>query len=209
MKSWMLYTLFVSVSTFANAQSAKQIIENTKKHYQENQSFSSNIQFEIDIPEIATQSFEGKIYLKGDKYRFVLDNQEFISDNVTQWHWVKQNVNEVQLSYISNNEDAITPSKVFGKYLNGSSYLIVNQSKFDNELLTEIEISPNEKLNDEFFKIKTVINQNHHLKQMTLFANDGSVYRFSISNEQEENLDDRLFQFHASENPNVEIIDLR
>lgn len=209
MKSWILYTFVMLSSIVLHAQSAEQIIEQTKQHYQINSSFSSTIQFEIDVPEISTQSFEGKIYLKGEKYRFVLDDQEFISDNVTQWHWIKQDVNEVQLSYISTNEDAITPSKIFGKYLTGSRYVVINQSSFNNEQLTEIEISPNKELSDDFFKMKAVINQNYHLKQMTLFAKDGSVYRFSISNEKKENINDRLFQFHANENPNVEIIDLR
>lgn len=193
----------------AFTQTANELIEQTKKHYQANESFSANIQFEIDVPEIATQVFEGKIYLKGEKYRFVLNEQEFISDNVTQWHWIKQGIDEVQLSYVANNEDAITPSRVFGKYLEGSSYLMINQSKIGEEQLTEIEINPNAQLSAEFFKVKVVINQEHKIQQMTLFAKDGSVYRFTISNEKKENLKDNLFEFQSEENPNVEVIDLR
>lgn len=211
MKSLLFYLLFASFATLVQAQTADEIMKNTKEHYQANQSFSANIKFEIDVPEISTQTYAGKVYLKGEKYRFVLDDQEFISDNVTQWHWLKNGVNEVQLSYVANNENAITPSRVFGKYLEGSQYSIINQTQIGEAFLTEVEIIPNQNIDSEFFKVKVVVNQNSEVQQMTLFSKDnGAVYRFSISNEQVvQDMDDKMFEFQKQENPNVEFIDLR
>lgn len=209
--SILFILLLFSSTTFAQKDSAKQIIDRVKNYYQSNQSFSADILFEVDIPESQNQVMNGKIYLKGNKYKFELDEQVIISDDVNLWHWSKGEINEVQVSYVKNDENIITPAKVFSEFLSGYSYKLDGTPTIDGQQLALIEITP-KKIDDyqDIFKIKVVVNTKQHtVKNMKIFYKDGVVYNFEVSNEQKVKKDDSFFQFSKAEHPEVELIDLR
>lgn len=216
-KSLMRY-LFVIIAFFfaslslAQTDSSKAILESVRKHYQNNTSFTADVVFEIDVPESPKQVMDGKIYLKENKYRFVLDNQEIISDDVNLWHWTKEDgINEVQVSYVKEDENVITPTKIFDEFLKGFAYRLVHTTKHEGNNIALIEITPVQKNDTEdIFKVKVVVNKDKNsLQEMNIFSKDGVVYTFKIVNEKAESLSDDIFSFKTSENPNVEVIDLR
>lgn len=207
----ILFLLLLPLGLFSQTNSAEKYIEKIQDRYQSQKSFSADIVFEIDIPESEKQIMKGKIYLDGDKYKFVLDDQEIISDNMNIWHWAKGDVNEVQVSYVENNEDVITPSKVFNEFLNGYAYKLNNVTTVNGEEVALIEIIPEKK--DDFqdiFKIKVVARTvNNSIKQMQVFTKDGTVYSFKISNENTLSLKDSFFKFNLQEHKGISLIDLR
>ena len=206
----IFFVIFASFS-FAQNQSAEEIIEQVKQHYQSNEAFSADVSFEIDIPESENQLMEGKIYLKGNKYNFMFDDQEIISDDVNMWHWSKGDINEVQVSYVKEDESVITPAKVFNEFLDGYSYKLDSTPTVNGEQLALIEITPKEISDyEDIFKIKVVSKlADHTIKNMQIYTKDGTVYEFDVSNEQTEQFGDSVFTFNETDHPDVQLIDLR
>ena len=206
----IFFVIFASFS-FAQNQSAEEIIEQVKQHYQSNEAFSADVSFEIDIPESENQLMEGKIYLKGNKYKFMFDDQEIISDDVNMWHWSKGDINEVQVSYVKEDESVITPAKVFNEFLDGYSYKLDSTPTVNGEQLELIEITPKEISDyEDIFKIKVVSKlADHTIKNMQIYTKDGTVYEFDVSNEQTEQFGDSVFTFNETDHPDVQLIDLR
>ena len=191
--------------------SAEEIISKVRKHYQSNQSFSADVRFTIDIPESQNQVMDGKIYLKGNKYKFVLNEQEIISDDVNLWHWNKGDINEVQVSYVQEDETVITPAKIFDEFLRGYSYKLDSTPTINGEKLALIEITPQSRNDfDDIFKVKVVTKLNSStIKEMQIFTKDGTVYTFTVSNEKKAQLGNDLFTFNEANHPEVQVIDLR
>lgn len=208
---YIIPLLLFGLNVFAQTENADAYIQKIQDRYRTQQSFSADIVFEIDIPESENEVMDGEIFLKGDKYKFVLNDQEIISDNMNVWHWAKGNINEVQVSYVEENEDVITPSKVFNDFLQGYSYKLDKLTKINGEELALIQIIPEQK--DDFqdiFKIKVVARTaNSSIKEMQVFTRDGTVYNFKVSNEKAVSLNDSFFKFRAEENDDVTVIDLR
>jgi len=55
------------------------------------------------------------LYVKGNKYKVQVKNQEVISDNKTVWTYIKD-ANEVQVNDYEPDENSITPSQIFTIY---------------------------------------------------------------------------------------------
>ena len=208
---YILLLIVFPMFGFSQNDDAKEYINEIQNRYRTQQSFSADVTFEIDIPESENQVMDGKIFLKGDKYKFVLDDQEIISDDMNIWHWAKGKVNEVQVSYVEDNEDVITPSKVFNDFLVGYSYKLDNVTVVNGEEVALIQIIPEQKDDyQDIFKIKVVARTaNNSIKEMQVFTRDGTVYSFKIRNETTANLNDSFFQFNPKEHAEVNVIDLR
>ncbi|MBX2845710.1 MAG: outer membrane lipoprotein carrier protein LolA [Saprospiraceae bacterium] len=170
--------------------------------------FATDFEFKMDIPESGVESRKGILYLKGDKYRLVMNEEEIISDNVNVWHWTKS-VNEVQVNYFDNDEEIISPSDIFSMYLKGFGYKLITEAKYQGVNVALIELVPAARDRD-YFKVKVVVDTDaHQLQQMQVFFKDGIVYTFNFSELRPKNLEDWFFEFDSARHPEVEIIDLR
>ncbi len=206
------FIVFLSLTAFAGmaqrSSNATEILENVREHYDKSKGFSADFVFTIDIPEQDNQVMKGKLFLKGDKYRLQMDDQEIISDDITLWQWMKS-VNEVQVNYVEQDENMISPSRIFSLYLKGHKYQHLSSTKFEGRNIALIEIVPEDR-STEYFKIKATVNTDKdQLEEMQIFYKDGTVYTFRIRNEKTTSLLDNFFSFIHKEHPEVELIDLR
>ncbi len=197
---------------FTQADSAKSILEHVRKHYNPDYGFEADFTFEIDFPETESVVTDGHLYLKGDKFRYITKNEEYISNNLTLWVWSKGNgINEVQVSYIDEDEDIITLSDVFNVYLKGFAYKLISETKHQGRNIALIELVPISR-NDTnpYFKVKTVVDTDkNQLDQLQVYYKDGTVYTFNVKNEKPSVLTEAHFQFNVAEHAEVEVIDLR
>ncbi len=199
-------------SSYGQVVSAKDIVEKVREHYNPNYAFKAKFNLEIDYPENEAVNTNGTLYLKGDKFRFVTDNEEYISNSLNLWVWTKTNgINEVQISYVEDNDGILSMSDVFNVYLKGFAYKLISQTTKDNHNVALIELIPAQRDdNNPYFKVKSIINtEENELDQLQVFFKDGSVYTFSIKNEEPTVLVDAHFEFDESEHAEVEVIDLR
>jgi len=203
-----MFLMVVGITVFGQSKDPAAMLERVKANYSKLGAFSSDFEFEIDMPESENQVMEGKLYLKGEKYRLVTDDQEIISDNINIWHWTKS-VNEVQVNYYDNDEEILSPSDIFSMYMEGFAYKLVAETHKSGKNVALIELIPSRR-SKEFFKVKVVIDtDSDELVQMQIFFKDGIVYTFKIKSQQPASLEDDFFSFAAEKFPEVEVIDLR
>jgi len=214
MLKYFLTILAISLllPTFSQTVSSKEILKDVREHYGGDYAFEADFIMEIDIPEATTTTMEGTLSLNGERFKFQMEDQTVISDNVNLWYWTSTpDINEVQISYIEDTEDIISPSDIFGDYLKGFLYKIIGETTSDGKELVLIELIPAKKDDkNPYFKVRVVVEPlTDQLHQLQVFYKDGTVYTFKIKNETQASFTNNFFSFDENSNPNTEVIDLR
>jgi outer membrane lipoprotein carrier protein len=156
-----------------------------------------------------SDGYNGTVSIKGEKYRLNIAGQTVIYNNNTTWTYIKS-ANEVQINSVEENEDAVTPNKIFdGSYLNNFRPKLINESTKGGRNTATIDLVPLK--GKSYFKVRVEIEKN--LKQILSFAvydKNGSVYSYTINKFQPNvKVNDADFIFKASDFPGAEINDMR
>ena len=105
----------------------------------------------------STKTETGVIYMKGSKYKIVVDGQEIYSDGTNMWTYDKAD-NEVQVSKVDHSANVITPDKLFTNFYDKDYlYKLNDESKKGTRIIQEIELTPRDKTNT-FFKVLLYID---------------------------------------------------
>jgi outer membrane lipoprotein carrier protein len=185
-------------------------LEAMSKKYKAFTSFEANITSSMtNEVEGIKEEFKGKITVKGDKFRLVMDEQEIINNGTTVWTYLPA-AKEVNIDNYDPNSEDINPSKIYEIYKKGYKYLHVGEKTESGVVYEEIDLSP-EKKDAQFFKIKMIINKkDKSIQSWTMFDKSGNKYKYTISKfTPNVNVADALFAFDPKKYPGVEVIDLR
>lgn len=150
------------------------------------------------------ESQEGILYLQEDLYRLELKGQTIISDGETSWiHLIDEE--EVQITEIDDEEETISPSKMFTIYQEGYKYQFVTEKS--QEYI--IDLFP--EVSGSFTKIELRINKaKMHIVGFTLYDKSGNEYSYDVKQfVPNKTFAADFFQFNAELHPEVEVIDLR
>ena len=206
--------LFITIAP-ASAQKdakAKELLDKTSVMFNQaggmSASFSTNVK---DDANKINQSFEGQIFLKGEKFYLSTPDQEVYFDGKTQWTYDK-NIGEVSiLNPQPQDIQTLNPVSVFELYKTDCNYKFKGE-KTDNQKrkVQEVSLFPTNSKVD----IKQVDIQINPSDSMPVFFfivyNDRSEFRIYVNKYQTKlNLPDSRFVFDAKKYPNVEINDLR
>lgn len=146
---------------------------------------------------------EGVLYIKENAYRLEMEAQTIISDGETNWIYLKDD-QEVNITD-SDEEEDFNPSKIFTIYENDYKF------KFIKEEAQKYYIELYPKTEGMFSKMEMVISKTKmEVQSLTMFDKNNSQYSYLISKfitNQEFNKG--FFQFNTSDNPDVDVIDLR
>ncbi|MDR2955745.1 MAG: outer-membrane lipoprotein carrier protein LolA [Prevotella sp.] len=201
--------LFISV--MASAQNARSILDKASEIY--NQSGGITAAFTLDTKDTkqgATYSYDGKAYMKGDKFRIEIPDAITWFDGETQWVYVKD-TEEVNVSNPTGDElQAISPSSLFSIYKSGFNLKYKGEKKDNTKLLYEIELTPENK-NSEFSRIIVQIDKGSNMfHRITLVDKVGLENILTIKKYMtQQELPDQTFRFNKSDYPDVEVVDLR
>lgn len=155
------------------------------------------------------EEFKGKITVKGDKFRLLLDDQEIINNGTTVWTYLPS-AKEVNIDNFDPGSDDINPSKIFDMYKKGFKYLYLADKTENGVLCEEIDLVP-EKKDAQYFKIKMMISKkDKSIMSWTMFDKSGNRYKYSITKFVPNlKIEDSFFTFDPKKFPGVEVIDLR
>ena len=157
-----------------------------------------------------TDTYSGKIILKGDKYKVDVMNSEIFFDGKTMWTYLPD-VNEVSISDATMMEDSLLdPTNIFSFYESGFKYIYAGETTINGKKVDIIDLFP-EKRDQIFSRIKVYIyKDNLQIAKLSQIGRDGNNYIIDIK-KMEINVptDDSFFRFDASKYPGVEVIDLR
>lgn len=164
--------------------------------------FSQNVKNEI--AEV-NESLNGKIFVKGDKYKLEVAGQEIFNNGEEVWSFNKE-LGEVTVTVYDPAEQEINLGNIYDLYKEGYKYNLVTTSAAGERF---VELDP-ESRDKSYYKIKMTIDKNDELKNFTVLERSGNIYFYEIKGfEPKPNLTDATFNFDMAKHPNVELIDFR
>lgn len=208
-----LFALFILI-TFTiglSAQNAREILDKASETY--NKAGAVTASFTLDSKDTKAQSmhsYDGKAFMKGNKFRIEIPDAITWFDGTTQWVYIKD-TEEVNISNPTGEElQAISPSVLFNIYKKGFNLSYKGEKRINGKSLYEVELIPQKKGGD-FTKIAVLIDKaNNIFSKITVTDKAGIENILTIKSYQAgSNLTDNVFQFNKKDFPRAEVVDLR
>jgi outer membrane lipoprotein-sorting protein len=210
-----LFTVFALI-TAINAQDpdvfkAKEILdkvaEKTKNYSTIRADFSITLE---NLQAKVSDTYTGKITLKGDKYKDDVMNTETYFDGKTMWTYLPD-ANEVSISDASMMEDSLLdPASIFTVYEKGFRYIYAGEATINGKKVDIVDLFP-EKRDQPYSRIKVfVYRDNLQFARLSQIGRDGNNFIIDIK-KMEINVpaDDTMFKFDTKKYQGIEVIDMR
>jgi outer membrane lipoprotein carrier protein len=200
-----------SSSAGKNDPKAKVVLDGVSKRFKSLKSVIANFVLKVEgANNSVSDTKKGSVYVKGSKYKVIMDGQEIISDNQTSWTYAKD-VNEVTISNVDHSNSSMTPAKIFTNFYDKDFlYRLNGETTEKGKVLQNIELTPTDKSKNFFKVLVDVDKKNQTLARMKVFEKNGNRYTYEITNFTPNGaVKDDLFTFDAKKYPNVEVVDLR
>ncbi len=211
--------MLVSVSAFAqkpvdrkiaNDPAAKTLLDKVSAKYQ---SYTSlEVTFKLSIVskvDDLTESMNGNVWLKGQKYRVNTGDIEIICDNVKRWMILKGE-KEVQISFYEPDANNIeSPSQLFTIYKNNYYYMLDGTEALNGKQLTRVKLIPIDAKNSPYSNIYLLIDAENVIRKARIVGKDGVEYNWQIVTFNPNiKIDESKFGFAPAQYPGYNIEDL-
>lgn len=194
-----------------NAAIAKKILDDVNKRYSAFPSSESSFSILVEnaAGELA-KSQEGKVYVKGDKYRLQTDEMLRMSDGTTIWTYFPGE-KEVQITEYEGNETEINPARLYKLYEKGYLLLYMGEESIEGQPYQLIDLTPLDK-SSPYFKIRLIVSKTTRLlTQAKIFSRNGTHYTYRINkiDTKPTPRENSYFVFDTAAYGDIEINDLR
>jgi outer membrane lipoprotein-sorting protein len=198
---------------------AKSILDKVSSKTKSYKTIKSDFSYNMEnLQDGVNETFEGTVFVKGDKFKLLLMGTETYSNGKNRWVYMPDE-DEVNLYDVekkdrkknNNNDDVLrNPSDLFNIYNKGFKYKYISEVAENGRKLYLIELVPRNK-KKSFFKIKVKVDKaKYQLYSIKYFSKDGNRYTIKIKNfKPNVKMNDAMFTFNTKENPDVELIDMR
>jgi outer membrane lipoprotein-sorting protein len=207
--------LFAFAANAQNDAKAKKILDEVSAKTKTYKSIVSDFVLKIDNKKTNVhETQQGKVFLKGVKYKLEIANQTIINDNKTIWTVIKD-AEEIQINNAddkSKKEDAITPSNIFTVYEKNFKYEFFKEEK-DKKGASKylIKLFPSEPKGKNYHTIILTIDKaSKQINSMKILGKDGVETTYILKNFRVNDvLDDAMFTLNTKSYPKYEVVDLR
>ncbi|MCO5229846.1 MAG: outer membrane lipoprotein carrier protein LolA [Chitinophagales bacterium] len=221
LKRFLLYTClsFIYISnisakieqsnTTMNDPKAKLVMDKASEIYKQSTGIHAKFSQLIDVPGGKSNTKQGEIFLKGNKYKIKLSDQEIYCNEKSVWTYLKD-VNEVQVNDYEPDPSDINPSNMFNIYQKDFYYIKIQDEVIQGQSCNVIDLTPKDK-SRSYFKVRLWINkQTNILSRIKIFDKNGYRYTYTIQSvNNKAKIEDATFNFEKSQYPGVRIEDLR
>jgi chaperone LolA len=209
MKKLVIFSALISWAVASSAQydpEAKAVLDAMSGKYKKVAAFSAQFTQKIENTSAGIEEeIEGKITVKGTKYKLDVIESEIYNNGKEVWVYTPD-MKEVTVSKYNPAEEEITPGNVYDIYKKGFKYALISQLPNGDKV---IELDP-EKRDKTYHKIRLIIEKDNSLKSFTVFEKSGSKYVYSVKGFTPiTTLDDSFFTFNVAKHKDVEVIDFR
>ena len=154
-------------------------LDKIRKKYDAYQSLEADFRLEIAIPEMPTETQQGKLAKDGDKYRMELGSYGAISDGTAVW-LLLHNHKEVQINDLPGEDDPtslLSPEAMLNFYDRGEyAYYLTTEMMEKGRLIQQIEFKPLDRYSD-YFKLRlTLDKKKNEVIRIKVFGKDGANY---------------------------------
>ncbi len=164
-----------------------------------------------NLQEKITDTHQGKIIAKGNKYLLEMMGMEVYFDGITKWQYIKE-ANEVTISKQTTTDGGFLddPSKLFKDYDKNFKSKFIGEHKEKNRTIYELDFFPKD-LNLPYSAVKLQFDKNSLEPVLIRYqGKDGNNYIIKVKTFK-SNLpvrDDR-FTFEPQKHKGIEVIDIR
>jgi outer membrane lipoprotein-sorting protein len=209
--SLFLFTNLVSVQQQQEDKKAKSILDELSAKTKGYNTIKAEFIFTIVTREKKTETQNGTIQLKGDKYKLDIKGQQIYCDGKTVWTYMKD-AKEVQINNVTPPSDEnINPSTIFTVYEKGFKYKFDKEEVQNGNTIQIIDLYPNNPDKKKLHTVKLQIDKAK--KQVTgiiLLMKDGSTYTYTIKNFSPNiDINESTFTYDPKAHPGVDVVDLR
>ncbi len=203
---------FFYVTSFAqNAEKAKEILDKVSEKTKSYSTISADFTFSMEnLQEEISETNEGTILIKGDKYKVSLMGVDtYFDGSVIYTHLVE--AEEVNISEPDpEDEETLNPATIFTIYEKGFKYKYVGEGNENGKDFYEIDLYP-ENRDKPYSRIKLrILKDDLTLYTLRQVGKDGNIYTVVVESMKTNiPLDDSTFIFDTNANPDVDVIDMR
>lgn len=194
-----------------HAQSAATILDKAAAVYEASGGISASFAMHTRYDaQKASESFEGTIEMKGDKFRLETPDMKVWFDGTTQWSYVERN-EEVNVTTPSGEELQLTnPALLLRSYKKGFTARYIGESTAaSGKSAYDVELTPKKK--GDIVRVELQVEKSSSLPaKISVEAKNGVSSTIHISGVKTGmNQADEHFRFKAGDYPDAEVIDLR
>lgn len=203
----LMALLFVGTG-FAQDDKAKSILD--KVSQQTNGYETISISFELKITGQdgnAPITENGKAFLKGDKYKIELQDQDIYCDGKTiTTHLKEDNECFTESVATSKEEGMVSPSEILTIWEDGYKYKYIQETTFKGRAVHHINLFPKDPKNSKFFAIILKIDkEKNEVVTVLVKGKDGMNMKYILTSfEKNKSLSDATFEFDRAKHPEVE-----
>lgn len=207
----LLMCLLFGVRIISRAQNATSILDKAAAAYEKSNGISASFTLHTrsEIQQVS-ESFEGTIHMKGDKFKLITPDMTTWFDGATQWSYVDRN-EEVNVSTPTGEELQFTnPAVLLRIYKKGFTPKYIGESTASNgKSAYDVELIPKKK--SDIRKVELQIEKYSNFPAtIKIEAGNGITNTIHISNVKTGvNQPDDFFVFKEGDYPDAEVIDLR
>ncbi len=206
---FILLTVFTNITVNAQEDTkAKEVLDKLSAKTKSYKTISASFDFTMtNKTEGVNETQSGSILIKGDSYNLSISGQNVISDSKNVWTILKD-AEEVQINEIDEeDEDAISPNKIFTLYEEGFKYKYVKEDKGFHI----INLYPKEAADKSYHRIALYINKaKNEISKVKVYGKDGTNTTYKIKSfTTNTSIPDSKFSFDKTKYAKYEIIDLR
>lgn len=205
-----LFSLTVAASAQQKDVKAQQILNGVSTKYKSYKSVQADFILRVEGGQNDTKDQQtGTLFVKGNKYKLQINNQEIISDNNTVWTYLKD-ANEVQINSFEKDDNSISPSEIFTIYEKNFLYAFTDEKTVGGKVMQFIDLTPNDK-SKPYFKVRLAIDKvAKAIQSAVVFDKNGNRYTYEIKKfTPNPDINDAFFSFDSKKHPGIEVVDLR
>lgn len=209
--------VLMSVSFFSTAQTsvkdteAKSILDKVSKKFKSFKAVQAVFHLKVEDASGKVQgNRQGTVFMKGNKYKVQMAEQEIFSDGTTIWTYDK-GANEVTVATIDPTANSITPQKIFTNFYDKDFlYKLNGEKKTNGKVIQEIELTPVDK-SKAFHKVYVYVDKAaQNISSTKILEKNGNRYTYTVDSfKSDPPISDAIFVFNKNNYPGVEVVDLR
>lgn len=193
---------------FINDPKAKVLLESVSKTYKSYTAIDTKFTVLTESPQGKSSTQSGQVWLKGDKYKLIMGNQEIYCDKTSVWTYLKD-INEVQINDYEPESGEVTPTNMFTIYQTDFNYMLNGEETIGTSLCKIVDLKPKDS-DRSYFKVRIWVDKTFNVKRIKIFDKNGSRYTYSVVTfNSKAVIDDAEFKFDATKHPGVHVEDLR
>lgn len=208
-----LFFIFLSINIFAqeNPEATKAVKDFSLK-MQTVKTISATFSFTLEnLQEKITDTHQGKIVAKGNKYLLELMGMEMYFDGQTKWQYIKE-ANEVTISKYNSGDGGFLddPTKLFKDYDKNFKSKFIGEYTEKNRTIYELDFFPKD-LNLPYSAVKLQFDKNTLEPVLIRYqGKDGNNYIIKVKTFKSNlPMRDERFTFEPAKHKGIEIIDMR